>query len=143
MLDVLGLFDVLYYTGDRPYRKYSGDAGYDLRVSKRTVILPNIGIDVPCSTAITSRRMWMLLIGRSSTLHKKGLMVGTAIIDNGFSDKLRMFVYNTLNEKTVLKKGERIGQVIPFRLSRTALLGGCFLRHGSRGNRGFGSTGEI
>jgi deoxyuridine 5'-triphosphate nucleotidohydrolase len=140
-LDAIGVIDVLYYTGVKPYRKYGGDAGYDLVVFSDTTIPSHIGVDVPVDTIITSRRCWLMLIGRSSTFFNKGLLINTAIIDNGYSAPLRMFVYNPSNKNIKVKRGERIGQVIPFRLERTCLLEGRISKKGQRGNKGFGSTG--
>ena len=140
--DWLGIVDVLYYEGDKPYKKYGGDAGFDLRVAERIEVMPSDGVDVPVETVATSRRMWFLLLGRSSTFYDKGLMVFTAVIDTGYTGKLNIFVYNTTGSIMTLKRGERIGQIIPIRLNRMMLMKGRFAKKGGRGTKGFGSTGK-
>ena len=143
ILDVLGFVDVLFYAGDKPYRKYKQDAGYDLLVAETTTIPACRGVDVEVHTTITSRRMWLLLVGRSSTSFKKGLHVGQAVIDCGYSGQLHTWVYNPSDKDVVVLSGERISQIIPFRLQRTFLMRGMFTRKGGRGERGFGSTGGV
>lgn len=140
VLDWLSVSDILYYTGEQPYKKYAGDAGFDLTVSKDTAILPQSGEDVSVDTVITSRRMWLLLIGRSSTFHVKGLSIGTGIIDNGYTGSLNVYAYNMTNKTVVVRRGERIAQVIPFKLMRPHVMYGVHKSDG-RGGNGFGSTG--
>jgi len=142
IFDFLGIIDVLYYTGVEPYKKHTGDAGYDLFVSEDVIIPPGKGYNVPVNTAITSRRMWLLLVGRSSTFHKRNLIVNQAIIDNGYTDLLHMFVYNMSKDYAELKAGDRVGQVIPFRLNKTVLVNGEIHKKDERGIEGYGSTGE-
>ena len=139
--DCVGIVNVLYYSGHKPYKKYRGDAGFDLTVASNVNVGPSAGVDVPVETVITSRRMWLLLIGRSSTFFNRGLLVNTAIIDGGYSGALKMFVYNPSNKSVFIAAGERIGQVIPFRLNNVVLMEGVYCKNDGRGKKGFGSSG--
>ena len=141
ILDIIGITNIVYYDGKKPYRKHDGDAGYDLYVLK-DVVIPAYGYcDIPVNTILTSRRMWFLLTGRSSSFRTKGLIIMDGIIDNGYTDYINTLVYNPSSNVKSVKAGERICQVIPFKLTRTRLIGGVVNKPNSRGKEGFGSTG--
>jgi len=142
ILDGVGVINAIYYQGDRPYKKYRGDAGFDLRSAYDYLIPPEKGMDIKVDTIATSRRMWFLLIGRSSTFHIKGLIVNTGIIDNGYCGKLGVYIYNPNQHAVKIEKGERISQIIPFNLIRNVRLVEGRLSVGKRGSNGFGSTGK-
>lgn len=141
VLDCFGVIDILYYIGDKPYKKYDGDAGFDLYVSESSMVEPKSGCNIKVNTSITSRRMWMLLIGRSSTFYKRGLVVNTAIIDNGYTGDLHVYVYNHNEYGVFISAGDRIAQIIPFKLSKPLIVNGVCKKISCRGGDGFGSTG--
>lgn len=137
------------WTGEpelEPRRKYPGDAGYDLVVDRDTTVRVDSFVDVPCGVCVEMPPdTWGLIIGRSSTLRRRGLLVTQGVIDNGYRGELFAGVQHLNQGPPVeLKRGERIAQFIPFRLEapslrlrRVAELGDS-----DRGAAGFGSTGE-
>jgi dUTP pyrophosphatase len=142
LLDKFGIINVIYYHGKKPYRKYKGDAGFDLYVSEDVSILPNETIKVPVYTHITSRKLWFLLIGRSSTFKIRNLLVTTAIIDNGYTGDMSIIVSNVSKHVRKINKGDRVCQIIPFKVNNNIWLRPGFVISGERGDKGYGSTGK-
>lgn len=129
-----------------PQRTYKGDAGFDLTYPgpESIFIDPGEYADVPCGVAIQwPDSMWSMIIGRSSSFRNRGLLVNTAIIDNGFRGELFALVRNIGNKTVEILPGERVAQVIPMPLLaphiELALVDE--LDPSDRGENGFGSTG--
>ncbi len=138
--------DLLIMEGGRkPTRAHAKDAGYDLYVSKATKVPPRKYVNVPTGVAIKSNGvpLWLWLAGRSSTMMSHGLLVDSAIIDDGYTGELFMKVYN-LTDKTVhLPPGARIGQVVPMVHAQCNFrnVERFHVKKGERGSKGFGSSG--
>lgn len=129
-----------------PAKGHLDDVGWDLFVYETQVLKPHrftlvdsgiVSIELPQGT-------WGMIVGRSSTWLKKGLMVDTGIIDNGYRGPLYAKVYNPQLDDVIIEEGERVAQLIlmnqisdvmmavdPREISRT-----------TRGQSGFGSTGR-
>lgn len=135
------------WTGDaelEPKRGYVGDAGFDLYVAEDVVVPYAEFVDVPCGVSVElPDGVWAMLTGRSSALRKRGLLVTQGIIDNGYRGPLYAGVRNLHTRNVVLKRGERIAQLIPFSLEapQLALQRVDSLNSSDRGHNGFGSTG--
>lgn len=142
--------------GRLPTRAYDDDAGLDLYVSRRTVIHPGQTVDVPCNIAAELPEWsWGLLVGRSSTTRTKQLQVHPGVIDSSYRGEL--FAQVTMlpqfvegggilvkPEPVVVEAGERLAQLIVLsNATRTVspVLAQA-LSPGSRGDRGFGSSGR-
>lgn len=127
-----------------PTKGYDGDAGFDLYVSERTVI-PYAGIsDIPCGISIQlPPGVWGMLVGRSSTVRRKRLLVVQGIIDNGYRGEIFAATQNLGNDVAVVERGERIAQLLLFDLvsSWVSLERVAELDESERGDRAFGSTG--
>lgn len=130
--------------GQMPTRAYEDDAGLDLYVSQDTVIEPGAFVDLPCSIAMELPDWaWGLVIGRSSALRKKGLIVQQGVVDAGYRGPMFTQVYNVGTKQVWVMRGERIGQLIlmvnhtktfqPVEVSQLA--------PSKRGENGFGSSG--
>jgi deoxyuridine 5'-triphosphate nucleotidohydrolase len=142
ILEWLGFVDIVYYKGKKPYKRYSGDAGFDLYVSETTKIMPKSVANIKVHTVVTIKNCWLLLVGRSSTFHKKKLQVMTGIIDNGYTGYLHTCIYNPNDYICKILKDERVSQVIPFKKIKTVLVEGTKkLNTKERCSKGFGSTG--
>lgn len=126
-----------------PRRHHDGDAGYDLYTSQRVHIGPGRWANVPTNLRVAPPPgTWSLIIGRSSTLSKRGLLVHPGIIDNGFRGELFANVYNPRRWRSVwIEPGERLVQLIIFNLVTPDSIITNYLPQGDRGERGFGSTG--
>lgn len=135
----------LKYTGYDafgPSKAYPGDAGFDLYVSEETRIKVNGFADVPLGINVQlPPGTWAMLTGRSSTIRTRGLLVTQGVIDNGYTGPLYAGVKNLSGEIAVVKKSERIAQLIPFRLEPLTVRQVVELTETDRGTNGFGSTG--
>lgn len=136
---------VLDAGGAMPQRTYDGDAGFDLCVSETTVVMPRQFIDIPCGVAVQlPPGTWGYLVGRSSTLRQRELLVNPGIIDNGYRGPLYVGVWNLGTEPNKVEAGDRIAQLIPMPLvaNKVAVAQVDTLGDSDRAARGFGSTGR-
>lgn len=125
-------------------RGYPGDAGFDLPVSETVVVPSQTFVDVPCNLAVAfPPGMWGLIHGRSSTLRRYGLLVNSAVIDQGWRGPLFAGCWNLTDHDVTVEAGSRVAQIIPLpQISRELrLLYVENLRPGDRERAGFGSTG--
>lgn len=136
---------VLSIFGAVPYRGHQGDAGFDLYVSRPAVIEPGTFVDIHCDVAMQlPPDVWGLIIGRSSTIRKRGLLVTPGIIDSGWRGELFAGVWNLGSEPVEVAQGERLAQFIPMPLLSDGLSLDLIetLDEHDRGTNGFGSTGR-
>lgn len=127
-----------------PYKKYNGDAGWDLFVSEDCDIAPGETKDVHTGIYINMpARTYARITGRSSTLRKHRLLVNEAIIDNGYTGELFVCIHNLGNEVFHVKRGMRLAQAIFGVIEdiRWSLVDEIKATPTKRGNNGFGSTG--
>lgn len=138
---------ISYKLGDgakRPYKKYSGDAGWDLFTSQEVTIPPNGTADVHTDIYMDMpQNLYGRITGRSSSLRKYNLLVNEGIIDNGYSGELFVCAHNLGSEPLTIKKGMRIAQIIFHTIEdvRWSEVDKLDSSPGKRGNNGFGSTG--
>ena len=128
-----------------PYKKHSGDAGWDLFTSEEVVIRPGETVDVHTNVKVDlPPYVYMRITGRSSTLRKYNLMVNEGIIDNGYTGEMFVCVRNLGDEVFHVKRGMRLAQVLFHVIEdvRWSQVDEIKPVPGKRGNDGFGSTGE-
>ena len=128
-----------------PKRSYDGDAGYDLTCVEDTVIRPGESAEIPTNLKIAlPDGKWCMIIGRSSTFSKRGLLTVPGIIDNGWRGGLFAVVFNPGHSVIKISAGERLVQMIMFGIEAVDFIT-CVnpdsLPSGERGTKGFGSTG--
>ena len=129
----------------RPYKKYTGDAGWDLFVSRPCDIAPGETVDVHTDIRINMPpKTDVRIIGRSSTLRKHNLLVNEAIIDNGYTGEMFVCVHNLGKEVFHVEPGMRLAQMIFGSIDdiRWAEVSEIKPDPRKRGNAGFGSTGR-
>lgn len=128
-----------------PFKKHSGDAGWDLYISRDCDIKPGETMDVHTDIKIDMPPyLYARITGRSSTLRKHKLLVNEAIIDNGYTGELFICVHNMSKNVFHVKKGMRLAQVLFHTIEdvRWSEVNEIKPIPGKRGNDGFGSTGE-
>ena len=129
----------------RPFKKYSGDAGWDLYVFRPCFIQPGETVDVHTDLQISMPpKTYARITGRSSTLRKHGLLVHEGIIDNGYTGEMFVCVHNMGREPFNVEPGMRLAQMI---FGTVADVRWCETEEitadpRKRGNSGFGSTGR-
>lgn len=126
-----------------PTQAHHGDAGWDLYTSEDTTIPPREGRDVPTNiVAAVPPGNYARIVGRSSTLRKRGLIVMEGIIDAGYRGELFAYAYNPNGDEITVKEGERIAQVIVTPCPTVEWVMAYHLDNvDGRGEQGFGSSG--
>ncbi len=128
-----------------PFKKHTGDAGWDLYTSENCVIEPGQTVDVHTDIHIDMPPyLFARIVGRSSTLRVHRLMVNEGIIDNGYTGELFVCIHNLGNKPFKVEKGMRLAQVLfhtieDVRWSKVEEIKDV---PGGRGSAGFGSTGK-
>jgi dUTP pyrophosphatase len=128
----------------QPAKSYPGDAGFDLTSSHSIVVQPGTFAQIRTNIAVAlPKGVWALLKGRSSTFHRRGLIVNPGIIDSGYRGELVALVLNPNRHRVVVQEGERLFQLIPITMADIEVFAEQVeeLPEGERGEMGFGSTG--
>lgn len=131
--------------GRTPTKAYPDDAGYDLYVSEPTMVPAGQFVDVPCGVRLRlPRHSFGMVVGRSSTFRKIGLVVHTGIIDTGYTGPMFAGVFNAGTVDRKIEVDERIAQIvlIPNMARATGVLEVDDLGMTTRGQKGFGSSGR-
>ncbi len=136
------VFQRLHDSAVLPVQTYGGDAGHDLYAVEDCCLEPARFARVSTGLAMTLPvGTWARIVGRSSTF-AAGLLVREGIIDNGYRGELMIGLFNISASKIVVKKGERLAQLIFQTLIVPELEFGQVDSSGTqRGSRGEGSTG--
>ena len=129
--------------GKKPYKKYVGDAGWDLYVSRPCDIAPGETVDIHTDLYISMPpKTYARITGRSSTLRKHGLLVHEGIIDNGYTGEMFVCVHNLGKEVFHVEPGMRLAQMIFGFVEDVRWCEVAEVKPGKRGSNGFGSTGR-
>lgn len=127
-----------------PTRTYPGDAGFDLYVYGDHEIPPQSFVDIPSGVAVElPGHMWGRIVGRSSTLRRRGLLVSEGVVDSGYRGDLFAGVWNLTDKPVKVSDSDRLAQFIPQSLTAATLrpVRVESLSDSDRGTNGFGSTG--
>jgi dUTP pyrophosphatase len=133
----------LIYQGTAPVRGYDDDAGLDLTAAETKIIQPwKIDwIDLDCRIALP-HGYWTMLVGRSSSIKRRGLWVHSGVIDPGYTGPLFAGCMNVTEDPVVVEKGDRIAQLLIMRNhTKDVILVEGMMPMTARGDNGFGSTG--
>lgn len=128
--------------GITPSKAYSGDAGLDLHSNESVTVWPGEYAEIGCGFDIElPEGYWGLLHSRSSTM-RRGLLVNTSVIDQGYRGPMFVGVRNISGDAVEVKVTERLGQLIVLPLVDTHVKVVQELSESSRGSSGFGSSGR-
>lgn len=127
-----------------PTKAHNDDAGWDLYVTKDTIIKPGKWEDVPLGIAIQPPPgVWFRIVGRSSTFRKRRILVLEGIIDEGYRGELFVGCTNLGDTDVEIKAGERICQMLPgYTMQHFSPAWSLSLSAHARGSKGFGSSGS-
>lgn len=136
---------VLDEGAQRPIKKHTGDAGWDLFTSEECVINPGETKDV--HTGVKMRMppfLFARITGRSSSLRKYSLLINEGIIDNGYTGELFVCAHNLGDKPITIEKGMRVAQVLFHTIEDIRWCEVEELKPSvdKRGDAGFGSTGR-
>lgn len=135
-----------------PTRSNKTDAGWDLyavedtliRGGERRAIKTGISLEIPDNYV-------GLVWPRSGLAAKKGIDVLAGVIDSGYRGEIIVCLYNTNHALPLfkddvidvnIKKGDRMAQILFHELPNFEMFEVSKLSEASRGNNGFGSSGQ-
>ncbi len=136
----------LDHAGDLPLPSYetAGSAGMDVRAAEALTIAPGkrelvgtgFAFAIPAGYEIQVRP-------RSGLALKKGISLPNSpgTIDSDYRGELKVILINHGNEDFVIKRGDRIAQIVVAPVQRGVLVEVANLDETLRGSGGFGSTG--
>lgn len=130
-----------------PYYATAGSAGMDIRAavhnevilkSGKTILVPtNISVELPEGFEIQVRPRSGLAIN-----HSIGILNSPGTIDSDYRGEIKIILFNFGEEDFIIKRGDRIAQLIISKVYRAVLNEIAELNNTDRGSGGFGHTGK-
>ena len=132
-----------------PTRQKIGDAGYDLYATEnvrvkpmsRALVSTGLSIEVP-------EGYYARIAPRSGLAVKNGIDVLAGVVDSSYRGEVKVLVINNTDDDYTILEGDKIAQLIMERCANAEIDICCDsdsdddLDQTSRGNKGFGSTGN-
>lgn len=126
-----------------PSFAHQGDAGFDLYSCEDFVLNPGQRHLFKLGFATEFPEGYVGIIkDRSGLALKQGLTVLGGVIDSGYRGEWGVILLNTSDTPYQIKEGERIAQVIFYKVENVEIEKTENLSNHSRGEGGFGSTGK-
>ncbi len=127
----------------KAFRRYPGDAGYDIFACEDTTIDPlsrkliKVGVKTEFSEEYVGQ------INDRSGHAVKGVTVFGGVIDSSYRGEWGVILYNSTGQGFDIKTGDKIAQVLflPVGLPEITVVDGE-LAESNRGEKGFGSSGR-
>ncbi|MBC8416808.1 dUTP diphosphatase [bacterium] len=122
----------------------TGDSGCDLHAVS-TVNIPAGGsavVPVGLTLAYITPGYWFRIEPRSGLGFKQGLQPHLGIIDNGYRGDMGVKLYNFSDKDCMLQCGERIAQMVIYKLYQPEIEWAEEVEETARGDKGFGSSGN-
>tara|TARA_R110000824_G_scaffold128568_4_gene289560 strand:- start:65662 stop:66084 length:423 start_codon:yes stop_codon:yes gene_type:complete len=125
-----------------PTKSHSSDAGWDLYASEEVSIPKGSTVTISTEIAFAIPEGYVGLIWDRSSLGSQGIHRHAGVIDSSYRGHVKVCLHNNAQETYVVKKEDRIAQIIfqetpPFDLEEVGSLSET-----QRGGHGFGSTGK-
>ena len=136
---------VMASPGFEPSYAKAGDAGADLRSTKKIAIGPGARELVPTGVSIALPAGFVGLVHpRSGLALKHGITVlnSPGTIDAGYRGEIMVTLYNSSTEKFEVEVGDRIAQLLIQSVEQANFIAVDQLPDSDRGQAGFGSTGN-
>jgi dUTP pyrophosphatase len=121
-----------------------GDTGYDIYAVEDVNIRPHSTITVPIGLDIAyiERGYWLRIESRSGMFFKHGITAFPGVIDCSYRGKLGAALINNTDTPYFVKKGDRIAQLVVYKLIEPVISWSTEKDLTSRGEKGFGSSGR-
>lgn len=125
-----------------PERFHDSDAGADLMICRHVTVGAGTRAQLPTNMAMAiPAGFYGQILGRSSTFHKRGLVVHPGVIDAGYRGEVMIVVFNPGPKSVFIQEGERLAQIILLPVTVAQFKPERSLPKGDRAEKGFGSTG--
>jgi len=125
-----------------PTKPYSDDAAWDLYSVVDAEILSNCfgEIDIGISIAIPQGYFGQILA--RSSFRKKNIFIAPGCYDSGYRGRLTVWITNFHSDNLVIKKGDRIAQLVILPVPEIEIKEVQELPISERGEKGHGSSGK-
>lgn len=120
----------------------TGDSGYDL-VSVEDVSVPSGSsavIPVGLTLADITPGYWFRIEPRSGLGFKHSVQPHLGVIDNGYRGDMGVKIYNFSDKTFEVKSGDRVAQIVMYKLLQPDISWSDEVTETTRGDRGFGSS---
>ena len=125
--------------GCEPQRMRIEDAGIDLCAGQDMVVTPGYSVVMPLGVAVKIEDgQYGMLTHRSSLAFKKEMTASLGIIDSNFTQEMKAKIFNHGRLSQVIKKGDRICQLVLHNFAREEMEE---VEDLGIGKGGFGSSG--
>jgi len=129
-----------------PEKAHLGDLGWDLFCGEQETLFP--GEYKLISTGVAVRfpdGFGAFIKDRSSISSKQGIFVHAGVIDNEYRGEIKILMHNVSGKVKTFYRGDKVAQMVIIPVFEHSL--GIteveeFTNETSRGDKGFGSTGE-
>ena len=120
------------------------DSGYDIFAAEDTNIFPSGPNVVPTGikVAYITPGYWFRIESRSGLSFKHGILAHPGIIDNQYRGDLGVCVYNHGSIPYTVKKGDKIAQLVVYKVIDSEVEWSEEIDETKRGEKGFGSSGS-
>lgn len=96
----------------KPNRAHYNDSGADCFATKETIIAPGKCAKIPTGVGVELPDGYDIIVHCKSGLSSRGLLLANAPVDAGYKGEIHAIVYNSTNERVIIKRGEKIGQFV-------------------------------
>lgn len=125
-----------------PFRKHSTDGGADLHALESVYIEKGQKVKIRTGIAIDIPPNYIGNIFDRSSMADRGFAVTGGIIDCGYSGEISVMLTNLTAEDGHIQAGDRIAQIVIYKVNTTGFGFVKDLWNSIRGNKGFGSSGR-
>lgn len=125
-----------------PLYQHRGDAGLDLFSCVHCVLNPRETIPVHTGIQVAIPEGFVGLIWDKSGISLKGVHRLAGVVDSGYRGEVKVVLTNLSDEPFVVEKGMKIAQFLIQPVEKVKISETAQLDDTTRGDKGFGSTGE-
>ena len=121
-----------------------GDTGYDVYAVEDATIPAHDTMNVPIGLDIgyIEPGYWIRIESRSGLFFKHGITAFPGVLDNSYRGRMGCALVNNSNNDYLVKKGDRIAQLVVYKLLEPNISWAETKDQTSRGDKGFGSSGR-
>jgi deoxyuridine 5'-triphosphate nucleotidohydrolase len=127
-----------------PQSAYDTDSGYDIYAVENKIIYPGDSAVVPVglTVAYITPGYWFRIEARSGLGFKHSIQPHFGIVDNFYRGDLSIKLYNNGNMQYTVQSGDRIAQLVVYKLIKPEISWADEVEQTSRGDNKLGSTGR-
>jgi dUTP pyrophosphatase len=127
-----------------PSQNHIDDTGFDVFCSEECFVAPKTAKVVPTGiqVAYITPGYWFRVEARSGLSFKHNLLPHPGIVDSGYRGGLGILMYNHGEEVYNFKPGDKIAQIVIYKLIKSKISWSEEIHETERGGKGFGSSGR-